>query len=115
MIAQLLNTLIGVWLMAAPGVLSYDGPGRTNDHIVGPIIATFACAAVWEATRSARWVNLPLGVWLLAAPWALGYTGAPMWNGLLCGVAVAILSCVRGRMKHRFDGGWRAVFWRSAN
>jgi hypothetical protein len=111
MIAQLLSTLVGVWLMAAPGALGYGGAARTNDHIVGPIIATFACVAIWEATRSARWVNVPLGVWLIIAPVLLGYGGAAMWNSLLCGFAVVVLSCVRGRIKHRFGGGWK-MLWR---
>jgi hypothetical protein len=113
MIAPILSTLVGLGLMAAPGVLGYGGAARTSDHIVGPIVATFACVAIWEVTRSARWVNVPLGLWLLIAPWVLGYGGTPMWNALICGAAAVGLACVRGRTKHRFGGGWKMLWQHS--
>jgi hypothetical protein len=108
--AQAFNMVIGLWLMAAPAVLGYGRPMSTSDHIVGPLVATFACIALWEATRSARWVNLPLGLWIALAPWPLGAPAAGIVNGLVCGMAIAAISCRRGAMKHEFGGGW-AVLW----
>ena len=115
MLAQLINTLLGVWLMAASAVLGYGGGARTNEQIVGPVIATFACCAIWQATRPLRWVNLPLGLWLAAAPFILGgYEREAMLNGILTGLAVAALSCVRGRRTKRFGGGWSALWKKPA-
>jgi hypothetical protein len=109
MLPQIINTALGIWLMAAPAVLQYGRPASTNDHIVGPLIATFACIAIWEATRSVRWFNLPLGLWLMVAPLALGHPPDGMINSVLCGIAIAALSCVGGEVKQRFGGGWSAL------
>lgn len=109
--AQFANTCVGIWLMAAPAVLQYGEPARSHDQIAGPVVATFACVAIWEATRMARWVNLPIGVWMLAAPWVLSYgvTDATV-NSMVTGVLIAALSLPRGKLKHRFDGGWSMVW-----
>ena len=111
--AQVINAALGVWLMAAPSVLGYGAPARTNDQIVGPVITTFAVIAWWEATRPVRLWNLPLGVWLLLAPWVLGYgaTGAIV-NSLIVGALVIGLARVQGTVEGQFGGGWSAL-WRS--
>ena len=74
--------------------------------------ASFAAVALWEATRSLRWVNLALGLWLLAAPWALDSGWTALANSTVVGVLLMSLSLVRGRLRHRFGGGW-ASLWRS--
>ena len=110
--AHIINLAIGLWLMAAPDVLGYAGLAADHDRVVGPVIATFACVAIWEATRPLRWVNLLIALWMLLAPWMLGFPQAATINTMLCGAAAAALSCVRGKPRHRFGGGWRAI-WRS--
>jgi hypothetical protein len=111
--AQTINMLLGLWLMAAPGVLGYGRPASTSDHIVGPLVATFACVAIWEATRSARWFNLPLGIWVLATPWFLGHPPNGQLSSVLCGTAIALLSCSGSKVRQQFGGGW-AVLGRSS-
>ena len=109
--AQILNAILGIWLMAAPAILRYGDPAQTNDRIVGPIAATFAIVAWWEATRSTRWVNLPIGVWLVLAPWVLGYDAtAAIVNSMLVGLVMAACATVRGKVEKRYGGGWRAAF-----
>jgi hypothetical protein len=108
--AQLACTALGVWLMAAPQVLGYHGAARTNDHVVGPLVATFACVAAWEATRSVRWVNLPLGAWLVLAPWVLGGGWFEAAHGTAAGLAVAALALARGETRQKLGGGWSAVW-----
>ena len=111
--AQIINALLGVWLMAAPAVLGYGAPAATNDRIIGPIAASFAVIAWWQATRPTRWVNLPLGLWLLLAPWVLGYGAtAAVVNSMAVGAALAALSLVEGTVDAEFGGGWRAVWGR---
>jgi hypothetical protein len=114
MLPQIINTALGIWLMATPAVLRYGRPASTNDHIIGPLVATFACIAIWEATRPVRWVNLPLGLWLMVAPLALGHSPAGMLNSVLCGIAIAALSCAGGDVRQQFGGGWSAL-WRNGN
>lgn len=110
--AQVVNAVLGLWLMAAPAVLDYGVPAQTNDRIVGPVIATFAIVAWWEATRVVRLWNLPVGLWLIVAPWILGYGTLPALNSLGVGVLVMGLACVRGTVEGTFGGGWSAL-WRS--
>lgn len=108
--ARIGNTALGIWLMAAPSVLGYDGRAMDNDHIVGPIAATFAVVAIWETTRGLRWVNLLLGIWLLIAPFALGYDETrALVNSLIVGAAMIVLSQLQGTIKQEFGGGWRAL------
>ena len=110
--AHVINAALGIWLMAAPVVLQYSAPAQTDDRIIGPVIATFAIVAWWEATRPVgRW-NLPLGLWLLLAPWVLGYGATTaVVNSLVVGLLVAGLSLVRGQYRpEKFGGGW-SVLW----
>ena len=111
MVAQLVNTMLGIWLMAAPAVLGYAGPADTNDRIIGPLIATFALVAAWGVLRPLRWVNLPLGLWLVAARLILGFELTPAINSVATGAAVIALSCIRGRINHPYGGGWSSL-WR---
>ena len=67
--AQMMNAVLGIWLMAAPTVLHYDGALQVNDRIVGPLAAACAIVALWPVTRPVRWVNVALGMWLIIAPW----------------------------------------------
>lgn len=109
--AQVLNAALGLWLMAAPAVLGYGAPAETNDYIVGPVIATFAVVAWWEATRAVRLWNVPLGVWLLVAPWILGYgTIQATLNSLAVGLLVSGLAWVQGTVEGRYGGGWAALW-----
>lgn len=109
--ARAMNTLLGLWLMAAPAVLGYGDPAQTVDRILGPIAASFAVIAMGEATRPMRHVNLVIGVLLLVTPWLFAYPGSATINSLIVGGAMIALSRVKGTVKERFDGGWSRV-WR---
>ena len=108
--ARIVNVILGVWLLAAPAVLSYGDPARTNDRIVGPLAAAIAAIAAWEVTRPVRWLNLILGLWLFAAPWLLGYEAGAMFNAMIVGLVLAACALVRGEYRPaRFGGGWAAL------
>lgn len=109
--AEIIVTLIGVWLMAAPDVLGYDNTAAENaDRIVGPIVATFGCVAIWEVTRACRWINLVLGVWLVLAPLFIDYTYAGLLNTLACGLAIVFLSGLpKGKIRAQLGGGWKSL------
>jgi hypothetical protein len=110
--AQLINGLLGIWLMAAPSVFGYVGTAaEDNGRIIGPIVGTFGIIAVWEVTRGCRWLILPLGLWMLVAPWILGYAhGIAIANDMAIGALAAGLSLVKGKMPTRMGGGWRVLF-----
>lgn len=110
--ARLVNTALGLWLMAAPAVLGYGDPAQFSDRIAGPLAVTCAVVAIWEATRPVRRGNLVVGAWLLVAPWVLGYGATtPTINSLAVGVLLIAFSFVKGTVANRFDGGW-SMLWR---
>jgi hypothetical protein len=112
--AQCINLLLGIWLMAAPAILGYDGPMRTNHYIVGPLGASCALIALWEVTRPVRWGNLALGLWLLIAPWIFSSTWVVLLHSSLVGLLLIACSCVGGKMNpQQFGGGW-STLWKAS-
>ena len=92
--------------MAAPDLLSYGGAARTNDHIVGPLIVTFAMIAISESVRSVRWVTLILGIWLMLSPIVFDYSSQQAIHSLSIATVVVLMARMRGSLKERFGGGW---------
>lgn len=109
--AQIINAVLGVWLMAAPAVLGYGGAAGTNDRIVGPVAASVAVIAIWQVTRPVRWANLALGAWLLVAPWVFDYERIALVNSTIVGLLLMTFAAIRGKVEsHRFGGGWPALW-----
>lgn len=113
--AQGLASLVGVWIILAPAALGLSETVRMHDRIVGPFVAAFACIAMWEVTRPLRWINVALGAWLLIAPWILGFETPATINTTITGVGLIGLSFIKGRIKHRFAGGWASLWGGSGN
>jgi len=112
--AHVINCFVGVWLMAAPGVLGYGEPASTSDRVVGPFIATFACVAIAEYSRGCRPAVLPLALWLLIAPWILSYPLDATVNSMATGAAAGGLALVPGRVKRSYGAGWTGLFRKGA-
>lgn len=111
--SQMLMALVGIWLMAAPGVFGFDKAIANNAHVVGPLIATFGIIAAAECTRNVRWASFPLGTWLFIAPWVIGYNDLPaIINDYAVGIATVLLCYIKPQRQHRFGGGWPAA-WQS--
>lgn len=110
MLPQAINVALGLWLTAAPAVLGFGPPAAHSHHIAGPLAASWACIALWEATRSVRHVNVPLGLWLVAAPGLLDHSLAGAINSVVCGIAIAGCSLLGGTVRQRFGGGWAALW-----
>lgn len=88
-----INLVAGIWLIIAPFVLGYFGVARTNDMIVGVIVAAIALIGAftaWERGTWAGWLNVIAGVWLVVAPFVLGYFGNPVntWNDIILGIII---------------------------
>lgn len=113
--ARFIEAALGIWLMVAPSLLAYGAPARTNDRIVGPVIASLAIIAIWEVTRPLRWSTAVLGLWLLVAPFLLGYETTPLVNSLATAAPLVALGVfVKGKRTQRTGGGWRAIWSASA-
>jgi hypothetical protein len=106
---QIIAALIGLGLMAAPGVLGLPETTGVLVNILAPISAAFAIIAISEVTRGVRWASA-----LAAAALAIGVIvlGAPMPElALVAGAAVvmAVLVTRGGRTSGSFGGGWRTL------
>lgn len=109
--AQILNTLLGIWLMAAPEILRYNGVAADNDHVIGPIVTSFAIIALSGCTRGVAKYNIPFGAWLLVAPWVLGYENqTAIINDICVGLLVTPLSLFKRKTPHQYGGGWAALW-----
>lgn len=107
--ARISAVIAGLWLMAAPAVLSYGDPAAASDRIVGPIGAAFAFVAIWSITRALRWVQLPLGIWLVAAPLLLGYPTDATISSVVAGAVFLATAFVGESTADRFGGGWLSL------
>lgn len=108
---QIINAILGIWLMVAPAVLGFDKIIADNDNIVGPIITTFAITAIFDSTRPVRKFNIPLGIWLLLAPWVLSYEPTlAIINDMAVGALVIGFSFVKGHVESKFGGGWSSLW-----
>jgi DNA ligase D-like protein (predicted polymerase) len=63
------SAALGVWLMAAPGVLGMDGAVADSDHLAGALVVTWSVIAFGEVARPVRLLNTPTGIWIAVAPW----------------------------------------------
>ncbi|HEU5147369.1 MAG TPA: vitamin K epoxide reductase [Chryseosolibacter sp.] len=110
--AQIVMTLLGIWMMVAPAVLGFPKYIADNARIVGPLVASFSLIAIWECTRNVRLFNLPLAVWLFAAPFVLGYgNDTALMNDYIIAILLILLCFVRPTRVHKFGGGWPSI-WR---
>lgn len=111
MIGQLIQALLGVWLMFAPSVLDFEGtPAATNYRIVGPIMVALAGVAFGECTRSVRLWNIPFAVWIVLSPILISSPTIVTLVSVATGSAMLILCFVRGREEDHYGGGWIVLF-----
>lgn len=109
--AQILNTILGLWLMASPDILGYNGIAADIDHIIGPVVASFSIIALSGCTRSVSMYNVPLGIWLLLAPWVLNYENeASTFNDMAVGFLVTGLAFFKRKTSKQYGGGWSALW-----
>ena len=107
---------LGIWLMAAPGVLGSRGSAAASDQLVGPLVVTCAVIAWAEVARPVRYLNLLLALWLIAAglPWGsllTGATAASQWNDVLVGMALIGLTLPPGGVRERYGSWDRVLRW----
>ena len=108
--AHVAAVALGIWLIVAPAMLGYNGAGRTNELIAGPLIVATAIISTAAVTRPLQRLNVGIAIWLLIAPWALPFTTTARINTLIVAIALLGVSLVRGKPTESFGGGWRALW-----
>lgn len=95
--ASILNVVAGIWMIAAPFVLNFEGVDNAqwNHIVVGAAVAVMAMIRASDPDRreGISWTNVVLGVWMIASPWVLNYNGVQdaTTNAIVMGVIVILL------------------------
>lgn len=110
MIAQVAGIAGGISLMAAPAVLGYAGSTASDVHrTIGPLAASLALVASWQATRAVRLPNIVLGAALVVVPAVVDHPADAAAVGIAAGVVLAATAPFGGRHRSQLGGGWRAA------
>ena len=110
--AQILNTVLGVWLMFAPAVLGHADTSLADfDRAVGPAVAAVSFVAVAQITRSVRWLTIPVAAVLVIAPWFLDAPTGAKVNSAVIGAIMIILAPIGRPDQRRYGNGWTTL-WR---
>jgi hypothetical protein len=111
--AQIFNIILGIWLMAAPQLLDYHGTAADNDHIIGPVVTSFAIIALSGCTTAVGKYNVLLGAWLVFAPWILDYDNTiSIANDMVAGVLIVVFALFKRTTNNQYGGGWAYIFKR---
>lgn len=113
-ITQWIIAGLGIYLMAAPALLGYDGTRAADvDRVIGPLIAAVGLISAWEATRNVRWSNILLAgtlILLAVSPWPVPTPRLAMISDIMAAAAVIGLTLIPYPATQRFGGGWRALW-----
>jgi nucleoside-diphosphate-sugar epimerase/uncharacterized membrane protein len=104
------TTVLGFWLMLAPGTLASVGFAAHSDHVIGALIITASVIALADVGRAARFINVLFGGWVMASPWLLnGATTGTKWSDVIVGALVLLLSFRRGPIGDRYGSYERFI------
>lgn len=110
--AQIVNCVLGIWLMFAPAVLGHSGALLAKfDRTAGPWIAAVAFVSISQISRSTRWLSLPASAVLIVAPLFLDAPGIAQVNSIIVGVVTASLTPLGSPDQRKYGNGWTTL-WR---
>ena len=111
MIAQPVGIAVGLFLVAAPAVFGYAGTRASDVHrTLGPIAASLAFIALWQATKAVRLPNLAVGATLVVAPVIVHHDAEAAAVALTAGLLLVAAIPFAGPDRRRLGGGWRAAW-----
>jgi hypothetical protein len=107
MAAPIGGIVLGIWLMASPGVLDFGGAARASAIIAGALAASLSWIALSEVTRPVHRLNLGVGLWLILSAFALGQPLPAAINSVVVGLLLGLLARLPSRIRGNYGGGWR--------
>jgi hypothetical protein len=105
---DVVNILLGIWLVVSPWVLAYvdETMAAWNAAVIGVVIALAAMSALVAYEKWEEWITAALAAWLIASPYVFGFGGmqAAAWNHLVVGLLVGVLALWRAMTAHGTGG-----------
>ncbi|MGH6627350.1 MAG: SPW repeat protein [Burkholderiaceae bacterium] len=93
---DLVNALLGVWLILSPWALGFEGTtvAMTNAVVIGLALIAAALGAIFVPRAWEEWTEGILGLWMIVSPWALGFGTHrdAMLSAVIGGVVIAALA-----------------------
>lgn len=108
--AQMINALIGLIIIISPGILEFTKTEANMNHILGPIIFTFALISWWECNRNVRLFNIVTGACLILGALLFKFQHDAFLIDIISGILIILFSLVKRKPKQMYGGGWRALF-----
>jgi SPW repeat len=107
---DVVNAVLGVWLLASPWALAYQGETSAmgNAVVVGIALAAAALGAILVPRAWEEWTELILGVWMIVSPWVLGF--AAQQTAMITAVATGVVIAALALWTVLVDKDYRA-FW----
>ena len=93
---DVVNAVLGLWVIISPWVLGFDGSSMamSNAVIVGVLLVATALGAAFVPRAWEEWTEAGIGLWLVVSPWILGFSGNrnAMLSTVIAGVIVVALA-----------------------
>jgi len=93
---DVVNALLGVWVVLSPWALGFQDASTpmANAVIVGVLLIAAALGAMIVPRAWEEWTECGLGVWLVVSPWVLGFSAqsTPMLAAVISGLVIAALA-----------------------
>lgn len=107
---QIINTILGLWILISPFLLHFDNSQIADyNYITGPVIVSFSVIAYWEATRSVGKWNILVVIFLIIMSLILG-NSVSITSNLISSLIILPLSLIKGKITQKFGGGWASLF-----
>ena len=109
MIAALLSLALGIWALAAPGVLESESLLRVSEHVAGPVVVGISLASASPVLRRMRIVNLVPAACLLVVGFITFRAASAAVNAIVVAALLGTLAGVSRQTEGHYGGGWRSV------
>lgn len=108
---QIINAIIGFWLVISTAFIPMNEHAADNNAIVGPLVMTFAVVALWEINRNVAKANVVVVAWLVLSMFILNYEStAAIVSNSVSALVIVILSLIPRKPGNQYGGGWSSLF-----
>jgi len=109
--ARILNIILGLYVMIAPALFNFNPALSNSNHIVGPLVITFAVISLWDINQRVRLASIVTGAWLIISAFIFSAPATIYLIGnAVAGLLIIIFALVKSNVKHQYGGGWRSLF-----